>query len=69
MLVTPDASKYTQGVAIQDVPPLANASPVKEIVILLDCCNSGAIGQVPAIYNDMALLRESVSILTASRES
>jgi hypothetical protein len=47
----------------------ANQSPVKEVVIILDCCHSGALGQLPAIDNDKSVLRQGVSILTASRDS
>ena len=66
-LVTQDARKYDEGVAMNEVLRLANESPVSEIVIFLDCCYSGRLGNVPAIRNNDALLREGVSILTASR--
>lgn len=68
-LVTQDAGKYDEGVAMTDVLTRANQSPVKEVVIILDCCHSGALGQLPGIQNDTALLREGVSILTASRDT
>jgi hypothetical protein len=45
----------------------ANDSKASEVVILLDCCFSGALGNPPAIDNAKALLREGISILTASR--
>ena len=38
-----------------------------EVVILLDCCFSGALGNPPAVDNTRSLLREGISILTASR--
>lgn len=66
-LVTQDAARYDEGVPMADVLKLANDSPAAEIVILLDCCFSGALGNPPAIDNTKALLREGVSILTASR--
>jgi hypothetical protein len=68
-LVTPDAKTYDEGVPMSDVLALANKSPVTEIVVVLDCCHSGAFGQVPAIdrSNDTAHLRQGVSVLTASR--
>jgi len=66
-LVTQDAQKYDEGVAMSDVLQMANDSRAEEVVILLDCCHSGNIGNVPAIDNSKALLREGVSILTASR--
>jgi hypothetical protein len=51
-----------------DVLTAANQSKVKEIVILLDCCYSGALGSLP-VLNNLAVLREGISILTASRGS
>jgi hypothetical protein len=66
-LVTQDARKYDEGVAMADVLKWANDSKADEVVILLDCCFSGQLGGVPAIDNSKALLREGVSILTASR--
>jgi len=66
-LVTQDARKYDEGVGMSDVLKLANDSPAEEVVILLDCCHAGQLGQIPAIDNTKALLREGRSILTASR--
>ena len=66
-LVTQDAKSYDEGVAMGDVLKLANDSKADEVVIFLDCCHSGNIGNVPAIDNTKAVLREGVSILTASR--
>ena len=67
-LVTQDAQQYDEGVSMVDVITMANRSPVSEVVILLDCCHSGALGSVPDL-EDKTLLREGVSILTASRGS
>jgi hypothetical protein len=67
-LVTQDARQYDEGMSMVDVTTLANKSSVKEVVILLDCCHSGALGTVPDL-EDKTLLREGVSILTASRGS
>ncbi len=66
-LVTQDAKTYDEGVAMGDVLKLANDSPATEVVILLDCCFSGNLGNPPAVDNRRALLREGISILTASR--
>lgn len=66
-LVTQDAKKYDDGVSMSDVLHWANDSKVSEVVIFLDCCYSGTLGNPPAIDNRKALLREGVSILTASR--
>lgn len=66
-LVTQDAKKYDEGVAMGDVLTLANNAKADEVVILLDCCFSGQLGAIPAIDNSKSLLREGISILTASR--
>lgn len=66
-LVTQDAQRYDEGVAMTDVLRLANDSPVSEVVVFLDCCFSGNLGNPPTVANDKALLREGVSILTAGR--
>jgi hypothetical protein len=65
-LVTQDADRYDEGVRMTDVLELANASRADEVVIFLDCCHAGHLGNVPAI-NNRATLREGISILTASR--
>ena len=66
-LVTQDARRYDEGVAMADVITMANQSKAAEVVVLLDCCHSGHLGNAPMIDNTKALLREGVSILTASR--
>jgi hypothetical protein len=66
-LVTQDTARYEEGVAMADVLKLANDSPAAEVVVLLDCCHSGAFGNLPTIDNSRTWLREGISILTASR--
>jgi hypothetical protein len=66
-LVSQDAKKYDEGVAMGDILKWANDSRAAEVSIFLDCCFSGALGSLPAVDNTKALLREGVSILTASR--
>jgi hypothetical protein len=66
-LVTQDAKKYDEGVPMGHVLKLANDSGAREVVILLDCCYSGQLGNLPAVDNAKSMLREGVSILTAGR--
>ena len=68
-LVTQDAKKFDEGISMTDVLTLANTSRSREVIIILDCCQSGAFGGVPALANDKAILREGVSVLTATRNS
>ncbi|MGI9057177.1 MAG: caspase family protein [Ktedonobacteraceae bacterium] len=66
-LVTQDAQAYDEGLSMQDVLTFANKSKAHEVVIILDCCNSGAFGKVPAINDNSIHLREGISVLTASQ--
>ncbi len=66
-LVTQDANTYDDGVGMSEVLTLANASRADEVVIFIDSCHAGQLGSVPGIDNTKAVLREGVSILTASR--
>lgn len=66
-LVTQDAANYSAGVRMDDVIKLANESPATEVVILLDCCYSGQLGQIPTVNNNLTMVSEGISILTASR--
>src|SRR6266487_6688903 len=68
-LVTPDAKQYDEGVPMSDLLTAANQSPAKEVLIIVDCCHSGALGQLPAISNEYANIREGISILTATRST
>lgn len=70
-LVTQDADSYDEGVSMNDILTYANQSKdkIKEIVIILDCCHSGSLGQLPAINNNQTSLREGITILTASRST
>ncbi|MBS1844265.1 MAG: caspase family protein [Actinobacteria bacterium] len=66
-LVTQDATAATPGVTMAEVMTKIRNSPVGEVVILLDCCFSGAAGAIPQLGAEVASLRDGVSILTASR--
>jgi hypothetical protein len=68
-LVTQDATRYDEGLSMTAVLTMANNSPANERIIILDCCHSGALGQLPAINNDAAMITEGVTILSASRKS
>ncbi len=66
-LVACDGTEATPGIAMSELMAKVRASPVREIVIVLDCCFSGGAGGVPQLGLADAALREGVSILTASR--
>jgi len=54
---------------MQELFAYINNSPVKEVIVILDCCHSGALGRIPALQSSTISIREGISILTASRES
>lgn len=66
-LVTQDARPFDPGVWMMEVIDMANRSKADEVVILLDCCHSGHLGNIAVVDNTKAMLREGVSVLTASR--
>lgn len=68
-LVTPDHEKYDEGVSMDVILNLANQSKVKDKIIILDCCHSGAAGTPSILGNSASLLAEGLSVLTASRDS
>jgi hypothetical protein len=65
-IVTPDHKSYDEGISMDDVLTFANQSKIKDKIIILDCCHSGAMGS-PAIGDKASHLKDGVSILTASR--
>ncbi len=70
VLVAQDATEDEPGLAMEDILVLANRSPSREVVVILDCCHSGDLGNPPILQGlgqDLALLREGVTILAASR--
>ena len=67
-LVTQDAKHLNEGVELEYLMEQANNSKAKQVVIILDCCFSGAAGNV-SFLKGLSALREGVSILTSSHET
>ncbi|MDR3007200.1 MAG: caspase family protein [Sphingobacterium sp.] len=65
-IVTQDAEKYNEGISVYEILQLANESQARDKIIILDCCNSGHMGNLPIIRNDLAVLSKGVSIITAT---
>jgi caspase domain-containing protein len=65
-LVTPDATTYGDGVSLVELLAIIRNSPVGHKAVLLDCCFSGAFGQVPAVGTADAGLPDNTAVLTAS---
>lgn len=68
-IVTKDATKFDEGIAMTEILKVANASRVKNKVIILDCCYSGNMGTPNIEEGGVAQLSEGLSVLTASRGS
>ena len=66
-IVTSEAKRYEEGVSIEDILTLANKSQSWDKVILLDCCHSRRLGSGTISGDSVAILREGLSILTATR--
>jgi len=68
-LVTPDSAVYSDGLSMTDLLTLASKSEAREVIIMLDCCHSGAFGMLPNLQHDYALLREGLTVLCACSSS
>lgn len=71
-LVTQDAEPGDPGLSMNDLLTLANRSKARSVLLILDCCFAGGLGDPPILQNDgsienRALLRKGLTILAASR--
>lgn len=66
-LCTSDGTPTTPGVELSKILGMVNASTMKELIIILDCCFSGAAGGVPQLGEGVVAIRDGVTILAASR--
>lgn len=71
-LVTQEGTVDDPGLAMDDVVIMANASKARTVLLIIDCCFSGSIGNSPTFTGDgveKAVLREGVTIIAASRST
>lgn len=68
-LIPSDYEEHAASYSMHDILELINRSPVREAVVILDCCYSGGFGNLPSTKKDLALLREGMSVLAASSSS
>lgn len=66
-ICTTDGTEETPGVELSKILGMVQASEMKEVVIILDCCFSGAAGGVPQLGEGATAIRDGVTILAASR--
>lgn len=64
-LITSECRTGDDGFSMNDLLLIANDSPARNRIIVVDCCHSGQIG-TPEIKDDKAILKEGMTILTAS---
>jgi len=64
-LLATDSKRGDEGVSLSEILTLANASPAKNKVIVLDSCHSGIAGSPPTC-GQLAALSEGLTVLTAS---
>ena len=67
-LVTPDYTKYDEGISMDEILTIVNSSKVKDKIIILDCCHSGVFGSPAISGGTTSYIAEGVTILTASRD-
>lgn len=68
-IVTKDAESYDEGIGMTEILGMANRSPVKNRVIIMDCCYSGHMGTPNIAEGGVAQISEGLTVLTASRAS
>jgi hypothetical protein len=73
-LGTSDAVVNDVGVPMQEIMQLAYKSEAHDILMLLDCCHSGDMGNPPVLNlgsatSTLAALRENMTIIAASRDT
>jgi hypothetical protein len=64
-LLTSESKHGHDGLSMDEVLKMINASPSTNKIVILDCCHSGILGNM-APNDDRAILNEGVTILTAS---
>lgn len=69
-LVPQGFSRNNEGIPFTDLLTFANHAlekkTIREVVIILDCCHSGHMGNTPFVGTSSSLLPKGLSILTAS---
>jgi hypothetical protein len=70
-LATTDAETDDYGLSMQEILQMANSSRAKNVLIILDTCHSGAMGNRPeySVTNILDGLRENITIIAASKDS
>jgi len=67
-LITSECKDGDDGFSMNDLLEIANSSPARNKIIILDCCHAGMIGKTSQ-KEDKSILSEGLTILTASSET
>ncbi|QWG70407.1 caspase family protein (plasmid) [Bacillus mycoides] len=70
-IVTTDAERDDEGIAMDEILKFANQSKARDKIIILDCCHSGHFGSASfgEEANALAQLCDGLTVLTASKKS
>lgn len=68
-LLTSDSIEFDPGISMDEILKLANRSPAKDRIIILDCCHSGLFGERNNYADAPSEIQRGLTILTASSES
>jgi hypothetical protein len=69
-LCTTEAEEEDWGISMQEIVKMATDSPASHILLLLDCCHSGAFANqsfAKGGANPLAVLRENMTVIAASQ--
>ncbi|WP_433936334.1 caspase domain-containing protein [Sorangium cellulosum] len=72
-ICTCDGTRGDPGLPMSELLTIANRSRAREVLLILDCCHAGHLGDPPNLgawgAENQAQLREGVTILAATRQS
>lgn len=58
-----------EGISFQEIMESINRSSIPQITIVLDCCFSGGLANLPLLEKEVALVKRGLSILASSHHS
>ena len=66
-IVTPDFQEHDMGISMQDILAIVNQSKCKNKVVILDCCHAGFMGSITITGQNVTVIGDGVTIMTASK--
>lgn len=70
-LIGSDTENPDEGFSMNELQTIINQSTIKNKIIILDCCYSGALGTIPDNYglSDNSIISSGTTILSSSRKT